>query len=178
MQHTGRLDGSLIDRHARREEVGPDLGDLYTEPLVQTGAGVVVQLCHRVFAEPDLLHSCSQYIVRGRVASSAVPGVGTSGIIVAPTVAILSPMPGIDELPELELVPPGRLRDTLLDAVIRGVKTATSRLEVMDLIGGMPAEAPGTRMLLRDSAGRPAAAVEITEVATAPLGEVTDRVAR
>lgn len=82
------------------------------------------------------------------------------------------------ELDALELVPPGRLRDRLVDAVVGGRKTATSRLEAMDLLDGTPPEPIGTRMRLLDSDGATAAVVEIVEVLRLPLSLVDDEVAR
>lgn len=75
-------------------------------------------------------------------------------------------------MPELALVPPGQLRDRLNDCVLRGVKTATSRLLVMDEMTATPAEAPGTRMRLLGSAGETAAIVEITETLVIRLRDV------
>lgn len=80
-------------------------------------------------------------------------------------------------LPPLELVPPGGLRDRLVDAVVRGAKSATSRLRIMDELQGVRVEPPGTRMRLVDSAGGTAAIVEITEVREIRLDEVDDDVA-
>lgn len=78
----------------------------------------------------------------------------------------------MDMLPAFELVPPGTLRDRLNDAVLRGAKTATSRLAVMDEMAGTPAEPAGTRMRLLDSQQRTAAIVEITRAVVLPFGEV------
>ena len=77
----------------------------------------------------------------------------------------------------LELVPPGPLRDRLVSAVLRGVKTATSRLRVLDQRDGTPAEPVGTRLRLVDSAGHTAAVIEITAVEHLRLADVDDRVA-
>lgn len=85
--------------------------------------------------------------------------------------------PADENLPPFELVPPGRLRDALVDAVLRGVKTATSRLPVLDELSGTPAEPAGTRLRLIDSAGGTAAIVEIDEVREIALAEVGDDVA-
>lgn len=85
--------------------------------------------------------------------------------------------PADEALPPFELVPPGRLRDTLVDAVLRGVKTATSRLAVLDELTGTPAEPAGTLLRLLDSAGGTAAIVEIDGVCEIALAEVGDDVA-
>lgn len=86
-------------------------------------------------------------------------------------------IPADETLPPFELVPPGRLRDALVDAVLRGVKTATSRLPVLDELTGTPPEPVGTRLRLLDSAGGTAAIVEIDGVREIPLAEVGDDVA-
>lgn len=80
--------------------------------------------------------------------------------------------------PRLELVPPGPLRDTLVDAVVRGVKTATSRLAVLEELDGVRPEPPGTLMRLVDSTEGTAAIVSITEVQELALCEVDDEIAR
>ncbi|MFV0373855.1 ASCH domain-containing protein [Microbacterium sp.] len=66
--------------------------------------------------------------------------------------------------PVLELVPPGRLRDRLVAAVLAGQKTATTRLEVLDTLAGTPAEADGAVLRLLDSEGDTAAHVQVTAV--------------
>ncbi len=78
----------------------------------------------------------------------------------------------MEMLPAFELVPPGTLRDRLNDAVLRGAKTATSRLAVMDEMAGTPAEPAGTRMRLLDSRQRTAGIIEIVRVRVLPFGEV------
>lgn len=78
----------------------------------------------------------------------------------------------MEHLPSFELVPPGPLRERLNDAVLRGTKTATSRLAVMDRMAGTPAEPVGTRMRLLDSDLNTAAVVEITRTAVIPFGAV------
>ena len=81
------------------------------------------------------------------------------------------------ELPAFELVPPGRMRDMLVDAVLRGVKTATSRMQVMDQMAGIEPETPGTRMSLMDSDRNPVATIVIRSVRHLPLSDVGDDVA-
>ena len=81
------------------------------------------------------------------------------------------------ELPALELVPPGPLRERLVDAVLRGVKTVTSRLLVMDERDATVWESPGTRLRLVDSEGTAVAVVEIEEIRILRLGDVGDDVA-
>lgn len=81
-----------------------------------------------------------------------------------------------EELPALALVPPGNLRDHLNDQVLRGLKTATSSLVVMDNMAGTPAELPGTRMRLVGSQEETVAIVEIDRVYTQPFGEIGSEV--
>nr|WP_243751844.1 ASCH domain-containing protein [Leucobacter weissii] len=75
-------------------------------------------------------------------------------------------------MPAFEPVPPGELRDRLNDAVLRGTKTATSRLAVMDEMAGTPAEPPGTRVRLLDSNGDAACILEIVGTRVLPFGDV------
>ena len=77
-----------------------------------------------------------------------------------------------DALPAFELVPPGVLRDRLNDQVLRGLKTATSRLLVMDKMSGTERESAGTRMRLLDSSGEQAAVIEIARTVIAPFGSI------
>lgn len=82
-----------------------------------------------------------------------------------------------DRLPPFELVPPGPMRDLLVDAVLRGVKTATSRLQVMDRMFGTPPEFPGTRMGLLNSSGESVATIVMRSVEQLALSEVGEGVA-
>lgn len=75
------------------------------------------------------------------------------------------------------LVPPGKLNDSLTDAVLRGVKIATSSLVVHDEMTGRLVEEPGRRRTLLDSDGRPVAIVEFTRTEDWPLGSETDALA-
>lgn len=79
--------------------------------------------------------------------------------------------------PALELVPPGSLRELLVDAVLRGAKTATTRLSVMDDMSHAAVEQVGTVMDLVDSAGHPVCAVVIREVRQCRLADVEEDVA-
>lgn len=83
----------------------------------------------------------------------------------------------MQDLPDFALVPPGKLRERLNDAVLRGTKTATSRLLVMDEMTGTPAEPEGTRMRLIDSRGEGVAVIEMLRTEVIPFGEVGEEVA-
>ncbi|KAB8171161.1 ASCH domain-containing protein [Streptomyces sp. 3MP-14] len=71
-----------------------------------------------------------------------------------------------------ELGFPGPLRDRLVAAVLGGAKTATTGLLAGYLAADEPLPTPGERWLLVDSAERPVAELEITEVRVVPLGAV------
>ncbi|CAN5192992.1 hypothetical protein BH09ACT6_BH09ACT6_20340 [soil metagenome] len=79
--------------------------------------------------------------------------------------------------PVLQLVPPGPMLDRLLDAVAKGVKTATSALKVSFDIAGDPLPRRGDRYTLLDSAGSGWATIRVTEVRVLPLVDVGDDVA-
>lgn len=74
--------------------------------------------------------------------------------------------------PELQLVPPGKRLDLLLDGITRGVKTATSALEVSFAMRDQPVPLVGDRYTLLDSAGSPAGDIEVTEVRVVRLANV------
>jgi len=71
----------------------------------------------------------------------------------------------------------GGLGDRLLDAVLRGEKTATSSLAVEYLSGELLPRV-GQRWTLVDHEGRERGVVETTRVSIAPLSAVGDDVAR
>lgn len=83
----------------------------------------------------------------------------------------------LENLPAFELIEPGTLREKLNDAVLRGTKTATSRLLVLDEMAHCPAEPAGSRMRLLDSNSATAAIIEITRTLVLTLGEVGPEVA-
>ncbi len=68
------------------------------------------------------------------------------------------------------------LGDRLVDAVLRGVKTATSSL-LVEYRPGEPLPVAGERLMLTDSAGRDRGTVETTGYRVVPLPEVGDDVA-
>ena len=67
---------------------------------------------------------------------------------------------------------PGLLRDGLVDAIVRGEKTATTGLLEAYRREGAQMEAVGSRALVVDSAGRGVAVIETTEVEVKRMGEV------
>lgn len=73
---------------------------------------------------------------------------------------------------------PGPLRDRLVDAVISGVKTATSSLLADWERDGEQPPAAGELQTVIDSAGTPVAVIEILRSDVIALGAVDDRVAR
>jgi uncharacterized protein YhfF/isopentenyldiphosphate isomerase len=77
-----------------------------------------------------------------------------------------------EDLPRLELAFPGPLRDRLVAAVLSGAKTATTGLREEYSRLNEPLPVPGRHALMIDSAGRPVAVVEMTDVRVVPLGEI------
>ena len=77
-----------------------------------------------------------------------------------------------------ELGSPGPLRDQLVDAVLSGVKTATSSLLADWERDGEQPPAAGERQTVIDSAGIPVAIIEILGSEVIALGAVDGRVAR
>ncbi|MFM9367875.1 ASCH domain-containing protein [Streptomyces sp. Da 82-17] len=72
----------------------------------------------------------------------------------------------------MELAFPGPLRDALVAAVLAGSKTTTTGLLMEYEKEGEPLPRSGDRHALIDSAGRPVAVVETTDVRVLPLAEV------
>src|ERR1035438_2297706 len=82
------------------------------------------------------------------------------------------------KLPALELAFPGPERDSGVAAILAGGKTAlTGLLQILEH-AGEPVPQPGQRFSVLDSAGQPAAAIELTEVRVVPISEVDDEYAR
>ena len=78
------------------------------------------------------------------------------------------------ELPEMELGEARAGRDQGIAAIRSGTKTAlTGLLEILEH-EGEPVPVPGQRVLLIDSAGKPALIIELTEVAVVTVSEVGD----
>ena len=74
-------------------------------------------------------------------------------------------------LPHAEFGFPGPLRDKLVAAILSGAKTSTTSLAAQ--YGATePMPAVGDRSAVVDSAGRPVAAIEVTEVRVVRLADV------
>ncbi|MGO4460535.1 ASCH domain-containing protein [Streptomyces sp. M-16] len=77
-----------------------------------------------------------------------------------------------DDLPPFLLGFPGELRDRLVAAVLSGAKTTTTGLLEQYGREGEPLPEPGARAVLVDSAERPLAVLELTEVRVLRLADV------
>jgi uncharacterized protein YhfF len=73
---------------------------------------------------------------------------------------------------------PGPLRDRLVEAVLAGVKTATSSLLADWERDGEQPPAAGERLTVIDSAGLPVGIIEILKTEVLAMSEVDDGVAR
>lgn len=82
------------------------------------------------------------------------------------------------ELPALELAFPGPERDSGVAAILAGEKTALTGLLQIFEHAAEPVPEPGQRFSVLDSAGQPAAVIELTEVRIVPISEVGDDYAR
>jgi uncharacterized protein YhfF len=82
-----------------------------------------------------------------------------------------------DGLPALELAFPGPERDSGVAAILAGEKTALTGLLQLLEHAGEPVPQPGQRFSVLDSAGRPAAVIELTEVGVIPMSAVDDEYA-
>jgi uncharacterized protein YhfF len=83
-----------------------------------------------------------------------------------------------DDLPVLELALPGPLRDSGVAAILAGEKTALTGLLQIHEHAGEPVPQPGQRFSVVDSAGQPAAVIELTEVSVVPISVVDNEYAR
>jgi uncharacterized protein YhfF len=72
----------------------------------------------------------------------------------------------------IEFAFPGALRDQLVAAVLRGEKTATSGLLAEYEHDGEQLPRVGARSSVLDSAGKPVAVIEVTEVRVVRIGDV------
>lgn len=81
-------------------------------------------------------------------------------------------MPPHQRYPELQLVPPGKRLDVLLDGISRGVKTATSALELSFAMRDEHLPHVGDRYTLLDSGDSPVGDIEVTEVRVLRLADV------
>ena len=75
------------------------------------------------------------------------------------------------DLPPAEFGFPGPLRDRLVAAILSGAKTSTTSLAAQ-YGAAEPLPAVGDRSAVVDSAGRPVAAIEVTEVRVIRLADV------
>ncbi|WP_354639439.1 ASCH domain-containing protein [Kitasatospora camelliae] len=75
-------------------------------------------------------------------------------------------------LPKAEFAFPGPLRDQLVTAILDGVKTSTTGVLAEYEKYEEPLPVVGQRQVVVDSADRPVAVIELTEVRVAPLAEV------
>ncbi|SEO19503.1 ASCH domain-containing protein [Actinacidiphila rubida] len=75
-------------------------------------------------------------------------------------------------LPVAEFAFPGPLRDKLVGAILSGAKTSTTGLLAAYEAEGEALPEAGARFAVIDSAGRPVAVIETTEVRVVPIGEV------
>ncbi len=80
-------------------------------------------------------------------------------------------MPASD-LPVVEFAFPGPLRDQLVAAILAGEKTTTTGLVADYEREHEPLPGPGLRQVVIDSADRPVAVIETTEVRVMRLGDV------
>ncbi|MFF4105209.1 ASCH domain-containing protein [Streptomyces sp. NPDC001903] len=77
-----------------------------------------------------------------------------------------------EDLPPALFAFPGPLRDSLVAAVLSGEKTSTTGLLTEYEAVGDPLPVVGERMAVMDSAERPVAVLEVTDVRVLPLAEV------
>jgi uncharacterized protein YhfF len=78
----------------------------------------------------------------------------------------------VQDLPKAEFAFPGPLRDKLVAAILSGAKTSTTGLEVECGRDLEPMPEVGARYIVVDSADRPVAVIETTEVRLVRLGDV------
>lgn len=80
----------------------------------------------------------------------------------------------VTKMPKVEFAFPGPLRESLVEAVRTGAKTASAALlaEYQKLEEPLPAV--GDRGMVVDSADSPVCTVEITEVSIVPMQDVSD----
>ncbi|MFJ3203427.1 ASCH domain-containing protein [Streptomyces sp. NPDC086989] len=77
-----------------------------------------------------------------------------------------------EDLPPALFAFPGPVRDMLVAAVLSGAKTSTTGLLTEYEVAGDPLPVVGGRMAVMDSAERPVAVLEVTDVRILPLAEV------
>ncbi|MEV1332952.1 ASCH domain-containing protein [Micromonospora costi] len=77
-----------------------------------------------------------------------------------------------DDLPHAEFAFPGPLRDKLVAAILTGAKTTTTALALGYERAGEPLPQVGDRSVVVDSAQRPVAVIETTDVRVLRLADV------
>jgi uncharacterized protein YhfF len=78
------------------------------------------------------------------------------------------------DLPVAEFAFPGPLRDRLVAAILDGTKTSTTALLAGFVHEGLPVPHVGQREQVIDSAGRPVAVIEYTEVRVGTRSDVDE----
>ncbi len=78
----------------------------------------------------------------------------------------------VSDLPRAYFAFPGPLRDQLVAAILAGEKTSTTSLVVEYEHDGEPVPEVGHRSVVVDSAGRPVAVIETTDVRVLPLRDI------
>src|SRR5690242_17130253 len=78
----------------------------------------------------------------------------------------------ISGLPVAEFGFPGALRDKLVGAILSGAKTSTTGLLAAYEDEDEALPVPGSRSVVVDSAERPVAVIEVTDVRVVPIGDV------
>jgi uncharacterized protein YhfF len=81
----------------------------------------------------------------------------------------------IDDLRRREFATPGPVRDQVVAAILAGAKTTTTGLLLGYERAGEPVPEPGQRFAVVDSAGRPAAVIEMTEVRVVTVADIDVR---
>jgi uncharacterized protein YhfF len=79
-----------------------------------------------------------------------------------------------ENLPTLELAFPGPLRDSGVEAILSGKKTALTGLLQLLEHAGEPIPKPGERFSVLDSSGQSAAIIELTDVKVVRICDVND----
>lgn len=81
----------------------------------------------------------------------------------------------LDDLPRLEFADPGPVQDLVVAAILAGTKTTTTGLALAYEREGKPYPEAGQGFAVVDSASRPVAAIELTEVRVVKIGEIDFR---
>ena len=78
----------------------------------------------------------------------------------------------LDDLPRLEFADPGPVRDQVVAAILAGTKTTTTGLVLGYERAGKAFPEAGQQFVVLDSASRPAAVIEMTEVRKVPIADI------